>query len=411
MNTKSRVRRSRRLAEILGKSIETGKWTAGARLPSCRALAGQFGVSVNTVQLALRELEARNLLDRGHGRKSVVKSPTSPPSAPQPARGSLVGVISPMILSSNPRWSVFPDDYWITTILRAAEQALFDTRLTMVTLPSIDEGEEFLPKLRARLDHLGHELGGAICFTQSRLLPALEEFDRRGIKWLTIGRASPTARHNFVAADNQGVCRLVGKALALSEHHRLWILCGRPQQYPAFLDQVTGLYQGFLEIGVSPKDIELIPVDAFDEMTGYQTLKARLEQGAAPPQAIFAGDQLIRGACQALREAGHRIPDDVALVSSGAHPNNPNHDPPLTTITQPTRQMGLEAGAMLGHMIREDHPRIAGRWIDCELVFRQSLLLPDGVKRRIEAEQQAILNQPQVGAAPRIPEQSGPVPL
>lgn len=64
--------------------------------------------------------------------------------------------------------------------------------------------------------------------------------------------------------------------------------------------------------------------------------------------AIFAHNDLSAGgAIQALREAGRRVPDDVAVVGFDDVPAAILTDPPLTTIRQPLRQMGATAARML----------------------------------------------------------------
>lgn len=57
--------------EAVMRRIETalldGSWQAGARLPSERELAAQYGVSRNTVREAIQRLAARGLLQSRHG--------------------------------------------------------------------------------------------------------------------------------------------------------------------------------------------------------------------------------------------------------------------------------------------------------------------------------------------------------
>jgi LacI family transcriptional regulator len=64
--------------------------------------------------------------------------------------------------------------------------------------------------------------------------------------------------------------------------------------------------------------------------------------------AIFAHNDLsAAGAMQAVREAGRRVPDDIAVVGFDDVPAAAHTDPPLTTVRQPLRQMGAAAARML----------------------------------------------------------------
>jgi DNA-binding LacI/PurR family transcriptional regulator len=57
--------------------------------------------------------------------------------------------------------------------------------------------------------------------------------------------------------------------------------------------------------------------------------------------AVFASsDVTAAGARQALREAGRRIPEDVALVGYDDSAIARHMDPPLTSVRQPIEEMG-----------------------------------------------------------------------
>ena len=89
--------------------------------------------------------------------------------------------------------------------------------------------------------------------------------------------------------------------------------------------------------------------------------------------AIFCGsDQMARGAADALREAGRRVPDDVALVGYD------NWDvfaatgrPPLTTVDMRLRDLGGQAAQRLLAAIDGDRSSGVERH-PCRLVIRES---------------------------------------
>lgn len=61
------------IADSIVADIAAGRLKSGDGVPSERALAQQFGVSVGTVQRAMNLLENRGLVQREHGRGSYVK--------------------------------------------------------------------------------------------------------------------------------------------------------------------------------------------------------------------------------------------------------------------------------------------------------------------------------------------------
>lgn len=82
------------LAHELAQAIRAGRWRAGARLPTVRALAAERGLDPNTVQRAYQILEREGLV-AAHGRKgTLVRAQTAPaaldlaPGAPIRCAGS-----------------------------------------------------------------------------------------------------------------------------------------------------------------------------------------------------------------------------------------------------------------------------------------------------------------------------------
>ena len=64
--------------------------------------------------------------------------------------------------------------------------------------------------------------------------------------------------------------------------------------------------------------------------------------------AVFAHNDLsAAGAIQALRDAGVKVPDDVAVVGFDDIPLAGHTDPTLTTVRQPLHEMGRTAARIL----------------------------------------------------------------
>jgi LacI family transcriptional regulator len=89
--------------------------------------------------------------------------------------------------------------------------------------------------------------------------------------------------------------------------------------------------------------------------------------------AIFCGsDQMARGAADALREAGRRVPDDVALVGyDNWEVFAATGRPPLTTVDMRLRDLGGQAAQRLLAAIDGDRTSGVERH-PCRLVIRES---------------------------------------
>jgi DNA-binding LacI/PurR family transcriptional regulator len=102
-----------------------------------------------------------------------------------------------------------------------------------------------------------------------------------------------------------------------------------------------------------------------------------------PPTAIFSGNNLMSiGALQAIVSRGLSVPEDVALVGFDDFPF-PWSDafrPHLTTLAQPTYELGRKAAEILVQLLRGPRSEPAQRVVlDGQLVIRES----SGALRRV----------------------------
>ncbi|HTB95726.1 MAG TPA: LacI family DNA-binding transcriptional regulator [Terracidiphilus sp.] len=87
---------------------------------------------------------------------------------------------------------------------------------------------------------------------------------------------------------------------------------------------------------------------------GEETTNVLLSKGF-PFTAIFAfNDVTAIGAIQALRNAGLRVPKDISVLGFDDVLAASTHNPPLTTIRQPLRDMGQSAAITLLRLIRNE---------------------------------------------------------
>ncbi|MEQ1761502.1 MAG: LacI family DNA-binding transcriptional regulator [Pyrinomonadaceae bacterium] len=109
------------------------------------------------------------------------------------------------------------------------------------------------------------------------------------------------------------------------------------------------------------------------EAIGYEGMK-RLLSLPIRPTAVFArNDFTAVGAISAAKEAGLRIPQDIAIVGFDDTPLAVHTTPPLTTVRQPMKLQGQLAAEMLLRRISgEAEDTTEKRILDCELIIRES---------------------------------------
>jgi LacI family transcriptional regulator len=136
--------------------------------------------------------------------------------------------------------------------------------------------------------------------------------------------------------------------------------------------RMVGYKQAFQEHNI-PVDEALIKNGYYAEKGGYEAMRELLAQPRRPRAVFAANDLMAMGAMLAIREAGLRIPQDIAIAGFDDIPAARLVNPPLTTINQFQENLGRKAAEMLFERISGSLPE-EGRTVEApfELVLRES---------------------------------------
>lgn len=189
---------------------------------------------------------------------------------------------------------------------------------------------------------------------------------------LMIGEPLEYPQASFVDAENQaGAYTAVFHLISLG-HQRIATITGR-------LDMAAGQQrrQGYLDALQDhnlPIDEQLIAAGEFEQGKAYQ---ATFQLIPHQPDAIFvASDSMALGVLRALADVGLRVPEDVAVVGyddlAPVDTAVPFLSPPLTTIRQPIRRMGMQAVETLLEIIKEPQDPPRRIILPTELIIRES---------------------------------------
>ena len=169
-----------------------------------------------------------------------------------------------------------------------------------------------------------------------------------------------------VDVDNVAGARTATQHLIETGRTRIATISG-PITMVSSVDRVQGFRGALADAGLSPFAEE---AGDYSEASGADAARRILAAGR--PDAIFvASDLMARGALTALRSAGIRVPEDVALVGFDDSSVALSTDPPLTTMRQPMYAQGeAMAGVLLSRLAGRDpaHTTI----LPTELVVRAS---------------------------------------
>ncbi len=205
---------------------------------------------------------------------------------------------------------------------------------------------------RKYLDLLRAEgVGGLVLVPDAASKKAYREFLALGLPMVTVDQCVPDLAVDSVTVTNAEGAALVVRHLLAVGHRRIAIVTGPKDAFTA-TERLAG-YRAALTEARQPRDPSLIAHVPFRPEGGYEAA-GRLLSLPAPPSAIFAtGDGLALGVLRAVHERGLHIPRDVAVVSFDDLPWAAALQPPLTTISQPTYELGATAARLLLERIRD----------------------------------------------------------
>lgn len=184
--------------------------------------------------------------------------------------------------------------------------------------------------------------------------------------------------------DDVGGGRLAGEHLIAAGRKRIAHITG-PDDFEAVRHRARGLRMAIESHGLRWREADVMS-GPWSEDWGRRAAE-RLLARRPRCDAIFCGsDQIARGAVDALREHGVRVPDDIAVVGfDNWQVVAEATRPPLTTIDMNLHELGRQAGLRLLGMIEgADHSGGVVR-LPCRLVVRESC----GIARQRPAPERA----------------------
>ena len=214
------------------------------------------------------------------------------------------------------------------------------------------------------------QVDGIIFVAAGDQADSLDFLVQRNMPVVMIDRNVPNVEIDAVLTDNQLGGFLATRHLLELGHKRIACIAG-PSSITPSAERLIGYRKALEEAGL-PYDENLIMRGDYHAQSGLEITHAILKMDPRP-SAIFAlNDLMALGALRAAAEAGFFIPRDLAVVGYDdlelAHFTNP----PLTTISQPKKEIGAQAVSLLVDRISRKSRPPRRLVLPPELIVRRS---------------------------------------
>jgi LacI family transcriptional regulator len=179
---------------------------------------------------------------------------------------------------------------------------------------------------------------------------------RRRFPIVCFDRVPPGFSGNAVSTDNCAAGYDATRHLIQLGHRRIAILAGRAE-LSTHAKRMEGFRKAMQEAGLPVLD-EYCRLGGMSAEAGSQFCTALLKL-PHPPTAVFcSNNNVLLGFVRAMTESGVRCPEQISVVGFDDFSWTYNFHPRLTTVAQPTRDLGRYAMRLLLEEMRtkQGHP-------------------------------------------------------
>jgi LacI family transcriptional regulator len=199
---------------------------------------------------------------------------------------------------------------------------------------------------------------------------ALERVVGRGLPVVYVSQAPAGGSRSCVAIDNVRGGFLATRHLIEGGHRPVGFI-GAPEDSLTLEQRLQGFRQACAAHGLKPEE-QIVRFGDFKRESGYNIVHRLIREGGCPAGIFGENDLLAIGALQGAREAGLRVPEDVAVAGFDDIPLASFPEIQLTTICQPKHEMGRIAVQILLRELESGRGRGEKVVLEPRLVVRRS---------------------------------------
>ncbi|MBW8087281.1 LacI family DNA-binding transcriptional regulator [Streptomyces hygroscopicus subsp. hygroscopicus] len=329
------------------------------RPATLRTIAESAGVDVSTVSRVLNGSPAEVARAASRETADAIRDwaarldyrPNPHAKSLRTARSNLIGVLVPRL-----------SDLTLATIYEGIEDAAARHGLATFVMNSYDRPAE----QRARVElALSRRVDGLILGDAHEDARLADEMAARKVPFVLVSRRA--GGHPSATCDDYRGGGLVAEHFLRLGHSRVAVIAGEPFASTG-LDRTAGFVDLYRKAGIEVPAVH----SAFDTTGGHKAAEELLRRRPHPTAIFAVNDFAAIGALGAVRDAGLRPGEDVAVAGFNDTPLAAELPLPLTSVRSPMREMGTRALELLVSILGGQQP--VSERLDPELIVRASTL-------------------------------------
>ncbi|AWK50328.1 catabolite control protein A [Clostridium beijerinckii] len=329
---------------------------------SIKDVAKEAGVSIATVSRVLNDIDVVN----EDTKKKVVEAikklsyrPNIVARSLKTQRTKTIGILLPDISNQ-----FYPE------IVRGAEDVsnIYDYNIILCNSDlDIEKEKEYLRVLSEKM------VDGVIYMSSSLNEEILELINELNLKTILVETKDKDGLLPSVTIDNVKGSYDSTKFLIEKGIRDIAFIGVKKDNLNAWGDRYVGYENAMKEAGLKI-DQELVYLNSIKVKSGYEGIQKFVNQNKKFKGVVCASDDVAMGAINALRDNGLRIPEDVSVIGFNDNFAASIFYPKITTVSQPTYDMGSVAMRMLIKLLNKkelDEPHYV---LEHQLIERESTI-------------------------------------
>lgn len=328
---------------------------------SIKDVAREAGVSIATVSRVLNDIDVVNEDTKKKVLDAIKKlgyRPNIVARSLKTQRTKTIGILIPDISSQ-----FYPE------IVRGAEDVsnIYDYNIILGNSDfDVEKEKEYLRVLKEKM------VDGVIYMSSSLQDEILDLINELNLKTILVETKDKEGKLPSVTIDNIEAAYEGTKYLLNKGFKNLAFVGVKKDEMNAWSDRYVGFEKAMNEANIAI-DNDLIHLEDLKVNSGYNAAKSYIDSGKKVDAIVCATDELAMGVINGLRDNGVNVPDDVSVIGFNNNYLGEIFYPKLTTISQPSYDMGSVAMRMLIKLLNKQELEQAHYVLPYGIVERNSV--------------------------------------
>jgi LacI family transcriptional regulator len=199
---------------------------------------------------------------------------------------------------------------------------------------------------------------------------SIEELQNYNIPYVSIDREQGDRDYRVYVGNLEG-SYIATEHIIRNGHTKIAFIGGQGMHGSRNL-RLEGYFKALTDYGIEP-DNSLIKIGNYQMETGYHYTRLLIENDSEFTSVVCGNDLIAFGALNAIKDSGLKCPEDISIIGYDDIYLTQMTDPKLTTIKQPSEEIGNYAMEVLLKLMKKENVEEKVKCFVPDLVERGSV--------------------------------------